>query len=868
MYKKIAVFTLALIILFIAATVGFYLWALPFIVKNDRVIDFVKKEATKNFNVDIEIKSPVLKTHLSSDIEFGVGNILVTKDGVRLVDIENLDSAISISKIFNKKIILKRLVFDNVFIDAHKLAELIPKEPQKPLKTDWSVQFLPDTKISLKNMLIVYSPNKEVDVKITGKNIALNIENEKFILDSFVADINKSRVFINSDFDRKGNFNLILNSKNFSAADAVKLMLLFPEAHEPLSYFSNVRGSFDFNIIVENDNINGKLNFKTLKLNMPLIANLPVTATQGRVIIDNKQILLKDFKGYYGKSSENKASMEGQVRDYLKSVDTKIVIKGTATNELTRDYISKLANMKIELVGNMPTRLTIKSINNIIDMHWNFRVKKGKDVLLEGHSFTPTEYDRMLRADFHLENNLFTIKKLDYYIAETLKRGMKIEPIISITGNMDARNASIKDMGFSITKPLPSEFLNLFTREKTFKRGTVAGHLKYIDPGNGAPFIDGRLEMEGVRLPGQKLSIKKGVLSTDRDSILLSADGRFRRTNYHFNGNIANKVVLPIVAKDVNLEIENIDIERVLKSLNQEQPQQETEEEGVIVFKPNLVVIEKCRFRVDKGVYKTIEFGNINADLTLDKDGNLKIQSNWFDFAKGISTLRVACDLVNQKYYIRLGAKNFDVDLVATSILALEKEITGKASALLELNTDRTFKLNGLIRFTVEDGTITKLGLVQYVLNAAAIFRNPTLISPSTILDLVNIPEGNFKLIDGELHIKDNIARRMKIKSLSPHLSSFIAGRMNLETGDMSLRIYTKFSNKNKGISGLLRNISLNSIARKFDVVSNANENYYAAEIAQLPEIEAKEEDSQIFLTKVEGDVQNNNFISSLKKIK
>ena len=44
--------------------------------------------------------------------------------------------------------------------------------------------------------------------------------------------------------------------------------------------------------------------------------------------------------------------------------------------------------------------------------------------------------------------------------------------------------------------------------------------------------------------------------------------------------------------------------------------------------------------------------------------------------------------------------------------------------------------------------------------------------------------------------------------------------------------------------------------------------NYYASEISQLPPIDADEKDCQIFLTKVDGDVERNNFISSLKKIK
>ena len=135
------------------------------------------------------------------------------------------------------------------------------------------------------------------------------------------------------------------------------------------------------------------------------------------------------------------------------------------------------------------------------------------------------------------------------------------------------------------------------------------------------------------------------------------------------------------------------------------------------------------------------------------------------------------------------------------------------------MNTDDSMKLNGSVKFLIKDGTIQKVGLVEYILKFAALFRNPlVMISPSTFSDLVNIPEGNFDKITG--------------------------------------------------FAGFMRNISLNSLANRIPLSSRNDRNYYSAEISQLPPIDANEKDCQIFLTKVDGDVEHNNFISSLKKIK
>ena len=55
---------------------------------------------------------------------------------------------------------------------------------------------------------------------------------------------------------------------------------------------------------------------------------------------------------------------------------------------------------------------------------------------------------------------------------------------------------------------------------------------------------------------------------------------------------------------------------------------------------------------LDKGKYKEVNFGNLHANLTLDKDGVLQVQSNKFDIAEGISTLKVKADLIKKQYYL------------------------------------------------------------------------------------------------------------------------------------------------------------------------------------------------------------------------
>ena len=251
------------------------------------------------------------------------------------------------------------------------------------------------------------------------------------------------------------------------------------------------------------------------------------------------------------------------------------------------------------------------------------------------------------------------------------------------------------------------------------------------------------------------------------------------------------------------------------------------------------------------------------------KNNQLDLHSNKFDIAEGISTIKVLCDLTKHKYYLRLGVKDVNSDTMTTTLLNLPREISGKASGLIEINTDDSMKLSGQIKFAINNGQIQKIGLVEYLMKFASLFRNPLVtISPSIFSDIVNIPEGNFDKISGELYLDKNFVKLLKIKSSSPQLSSYIVGCYNLDTSDAILRIYTKFSNKNKGAAGFLRKFSLSSLANKMPLSSRNDANYYSSELKHLPPIEADEKDCEIFLTSVDGDVEHNNFLSSLKKIK
>lgn len=923
----------AKIIVSLGATVGIlavapfalYLKVLPYAVSHPTFISFAEKMVNKYAELDVSIIHPELKTSLSPVIEFKVDELSVSKKGARLLSVNNFDTIISFKEIFDKNIIIQKLGADYIFADINKLMALGQTKKEGQKKSEWGFDFF-DSLLYVKKSMFLYKVEPETyvtlkaddlridntqkvlryvhfnltsDIRKDGKDLHFNfadrnavfIKNKAIWVQNCYLIFNNSKIFFNVWADKKKNYKIEVFSNKIDVADVLTLIdsgIVENNLDEPLSYFKDLKGSFNFNVKLSNNDLKGIVNLNKISCKIVPLSNIPLLLQKGKIAMTKRDITLSDFNGYYNNKQANKVEMHGTVKDYLKSIDTDIVARAVVTNDFMLNYLSKMIGTRVELVGgSTKTKIDLKSKNNKIDILWLFGVKKGQDILVDGASLTPVNYIRGVKGDLHFENNLLNIKSIDYYIVPdsfTKEQAQKVKPVVKLAGNVDFSKPEpfVKNLGFEIPRPLPSEFLNVLIGDKMFKKGKIAGKMEMINGAN-FPYLNGNLSMDEVFIPSQRVFVKHGEMTTTDGMLNLAAQGGYRRSKFDFTGNLLNQIKFPIVVKHTNLTIDSVDVEKFIASANNQSSEAITSEkfdvkpsgeakdndDNTPTFDIGNFIVEDCVLHIKEGKYKDINFDDVKATLTLDKNSVLNMYSNRFAIAEGHSSAKVNCDLKKHKYNLKLGILDVNSDIIATTLLTLPREISGKASGLIELNTDDKMKLNGSVKFMIKDGTIQKVGLVEYILKFAALFRNPlVMISPSTFSDLVNIPEGNFDKIIGTLSIRDNVVERMMIKSSAPQLSSFIVGRYDIEKSDATLRIYTKFSNRNKGFAGFLRNISLNSLANRIPLSSRNDSNYYSAEISQLPPIDADEKDCQIFLTKVDGDVEHNNFISSLKKIK
>ena len=913
---------------FVIAAIVLYMFVLPFLFSNTLVLNAVSKMIYKTAGVEFSLIEPELKTDLMPSVSLSFKEFSLKKENNNILHVKNFKTAFSFDLLFKKELNFKKLGADYISFDLdnfnaafslpqNKNSNETKKSPYKINifnsvfylnECDIKATLANETKLNLKGRKILIEEKKnpkhvrfifdanlkaetgEMNFKFSDNN-RFYIKNRTLVIDDCPFFINKSKILVES-LSNEGSYAVILKSKDFQIKDGSEFLglnLILNNGSDIVNELKDIKGTSDFYVRLDNNGLKGAINVKNGFFKLKSLANLPVYANKGTINITPDIIKLENFIGYYGNSSDNKLSLEGKVSDYYRSVDTKISVKTFMTDDFTRNYLSKLIGCTVTMTGEKPagTLIEIYSKNGTLDISYMAKINSGNDILIENTSLSPINYDRAVKCDMHLNGNILNIESIKYFIAREITKNSKgkIRPILTMNGSVDIMNNSkILNFGFEIPKPLPSEFLNIFAGRGVFKKGLISGGIEWINTGK-IPKLKGELFFDKVIIPSQRLFIKEGSFTTDRDYLKISSNGYYRRSLYNLDGKISNSITFPLVIENFNLSLDNIDLFKLLEEQTAPKIENPSEEDNFVnaiesnsiqtsevsapAFIPGIIKIKEGIFNLAKGSYKDIKFSNLKALMSLDEYGNLKIDSNRFDFAEGHSSVRIICNLAENKFRAILGAKDINSDTVASALLDLKREITGLASGIIDINIDETLKLNGKMKFDIKNGTIEKMGLVEYALNFVSFFRNPmAMISPSTLFDLVNIPEGSFDKIWGELLIKDNVINRMMIKSTADELATLITGRFDLETRDTSLRIYTKFTNKNKGFTGFLRSLSLNSLANKGVFGAKNDENYYSAELSLIPELKEDEKNSRVFLTTVEGDVEHNNFLSSLKKIK
>ena len=685
--KKVLFIISSLLFLFVIFIMALYLYILPTALQNNKIISSVENIVNKTLNAELVIGKPLLKTALKPEIRFKIDRLFIQRNNNKLIELEDFDIQISFNKIFKKEIKLDELKTKTLFVDCEKLLELFPQnQTQNQKQIDWKIDLF-TAKVKIDNSKITYKQTNNSKIELFLKDLIVckkddfqnlsfdlnaqikknnqifaNIQSEsideiKLYKDKIKVDklnllINSSKTVIASEIDFDKVF-INAFSQRFLLEDIFKLVnsdFLIPNGSLLLAPLVNPNGNVAFDINLNNFDLSGYVDINNTKANLKDVSNIPLNIQDGKVLISKNKIDFNNLIGYYGKSKANKINIQGDIKDYYKTFDSNITIESVITNEFFKDYLSKLINNTTLFVSEPSrTKIIYKSKNNIMDIIWFAQISKGVNFGISNEKSVLSDYDRAVLGEFRIQNDKINLKNLNYYIASDIVRGVKLQPILVLNALMDF-TGKLDKIGVAFGREMPCEFLNVFAGQKLFKKGTIKGKMELVFK-NNIPSLIADMIIKDTVIPSQRLLVKEASIKASDNWINLYARGGFKRAKYIFDGKIKNELKAPYIIEKLSLNLDNVDVEKFLVTMNNQTNQihdEEISEEEIenddYMFDTNLVRIKDCDFSLQQGKYKELNFGNIKAKLTLDEKGKLNIKSNRFDIAKGISSLKIDSD--------------------------------------------------------------------------------------------------------------------------------------------------------------------------------------------------------------------------------
>ena len=389
--------------------------------------------------------------------------------------------------------------------------------------------------------------------------------------------------------------------------------------------------------------------------------------------------------------------------------------------------------------------------------------------------------------------------------------------------------------------------------------------------------IIGVSNISNAEIPIYNLKIKNGKLSADEKHINLKADGDLVSTKYQIQTQIDNSSALPVKIKNVEIKTQYLNLARLISVINQwsiDSYKDSKLKTAVSTIKVSDILIEKGVLAVKSIDFRSCPIEDFKAVFSLDKNSILKIDTDSFKITNGTAFGSITYNIKNGETKSNVRMKGVDSNVIASSFLGLKNQITGKLDGNANITTiglndrDRLKNTNGIIGFHMEDGTIPKLGSIEYLLRASTLLRSGlTSLSVNNFIELLKpFKTGTFSKISGCLYLKNGILKDIAVFSQGENLSLYLTGDYDIGESESHTIVYGKLGKKTEGLLGPVGNLSASTLFALIPRSDNVTE--YEKEISKIPDIEYKNQDVRIFRATVDGDINIDRVSTSFKWIK
>ena len=757
-----------------------------------------------------------------------------------------------------------------------------------------AIEFLFNARGKIKGVVPAdFSKINYSQLSIDGEFIPLNTNKSKNIIftsGKYVAQNSKIKIYnshvriLDADFYTNGEVANFLKKPKANLKFAVKSFSLnnFQEISNYINIglfktllddFSDFKGTVDANLDIRNNRPYGKLNIGGIGAYNKK-QQLPLELKSGALKFAGDKVFLDALNFSYGNAP---IYFDAVLKDFISKKPSFNAMFSTNLNEFSVDkLINPYLTYPFKVKGEIVLKGRIKGGINNYSLISYLTLPKDTDITYMGANIGDMEHLREfeLKADF--TKNTAKISGLRYikYIPSQNNKLSAVN-MLKANGAVVSKGKELNFDNFRIVtnSPVTAKIFNILFKKSVLKQGLFTCDLNL----NGnvlLPHAIGNIKFRNINIPLYSTKINDMDLDINKNTILAFIRGKSFDSDVQIDASITNKQSFPIVVKNIEVISKKTSLSQLIEGISQIPKDSVDIVPGQpIVFKPNDFLILKGHASADEVELYEIKAQNLSMDFSNPTGDILNIDNMQFDIADGTVKTSGNFDISSLLFDVNSVVSDCDANILSTNFLGLQNQIYGRTNAKINLkgkipeNAQELRLVTGRVNFSVNNGKMPKLGSLEYLLRAGNLIKSG--IFGLTLNNLIEVltpyKTGEFSAIKGSFDIHNGKISSLEIFSKGDNLSLFIYGGYDVINDNADIQILGRLSKKVSNVLGAAGNASLNTLLSTLtgNKIKEGAKSQIIENVNKIPLIEISGDDFRLFLAKINGKLNSDDYVKS-----
>ena len=678
-----------------------------------------------------------------------------------------------------------------------------------------------------------------------------------------------------NDFIRNPQLNLKLSANNFSFGNVqnfvnnsdIKLFRIL------LSDFVDYKGYLDFNLNIKKNFPYGKIKFNNISM-FNKKQQIPLILKSGAIKFTGEKIFVDAFNFNYGNTP---IYFNATARDYLSKKPLFNAMFSTNIDESSADkLINPYLTYPFKVKGEIRLKGRIKGDFNNYSLISYLTLPRGTDITYMGANFGDIQYDREFEANANFAKNSAKINNASY-VMFIPSQNNKPTPVTMLKayGNLISNGKNLSFSNFRIFTPnaVTAKVFNVIFKKSVLKQGLFKCDLNL----NGSvllPHATGKINFRNINIPLYSTKINDLDCDISKRKIIATIKGKSFDSDVEIFANIQNKQTLPVIVENLNIMSKKTSLSQLIEGISQLPKGSSDIVPGQpIILKPKDLLILDGHASADEIELYNIKASNLKMHFSNPTGDMLNINDMSFDIAGGNIKSSGNFDVSSMLFDIDSVVNDCDANTLSENFLGLQNQIYGRTNAKIKLkgkipeNAQDIKLVSGNVNFSVNNGKMPKLGSLEYLLRAGNLIKSGILgLTLNNLIEvLMPYKTGEFSAIKGSFELGAGKISSLEIFSKGNNLSLFIYGNYDIINDDANIEVLGRLSKNVSNVLGAAGNASLNTLLSTLtgNKIKEGARSQIVENVNKIPLIEISADDYRLFLAKIKGKLNSEDYVKS-----